>query len=199
MHGKPQIILASASPRRRQLLEQIGVQFTVFPVSVDESIIDGESPAEYVSRLAAEKSLKGTRDAPQRLPVLGADTAVVIKNQILCKPVNQEHSIAMLTQLSGKQHRVLTAVSLRSDCHLQSLSISTVLFRNIEQDEMVAYWRSGEPQDKAGSYAIQGIGALFASRIEGSFSGIMGLPLLETFNLLKRNGINPFTDEKIVT
>lgn len=189
-HDKPQIILASSSPRRQQLLEQIGMRFVVLPVNVDEVIMPGESPEHYVVRLAAEKSFRGLQSANQELPVLGADTVVVVDNQALGKPTDRSGAVAMLTRLAGREHRVLSAVSLRAENHWQALSSSTVLFRKIDEQEMLAYWNSGEPRDKAGGYAIQGIGALFVARIEGSFSGVMGLPLFEVAELLKKAGIS---------
>ncbi len=192
MDDCPQIILASSSPRRRQLLKQIGVQFTVLPVDVDESTIDGETPENRVVRLAAKKSIKGRRLAQGQLPVIGADTEVVVDNHALGKPVDRNHAFSMLKLLSGRQHKVLTAVSIRTNAHWQALSVSTIMFRNITEKEMKAYWNTEEPLNKAGGYAIQGLGAVFATRMEGSFSGVMGLPLFETAELLNQIGIDTF-------
>ena len=186
------IILASSSPRRRQLLKQIGVRFSVLPVNIDESTIDEETPGHRVMRLAAEKSLQGKELAQEKLPIIGADTEVVVDNQVLGKPLDKDHALSMLKLLAGRTHKVLSAVSIRATAHWQTLSVSTVTFRNIAEQEMLAYWNTGEPLDKAGGYAIQGVGAVFVSRMEGSFSGVMGLPLFETAELLGKIGINTF-------
>lgn len=184
-----QIILASRSPRRRQLLEQIGVKFTDVSVAIDEAPCTDETPEKHVSRLAAEKSFAGQQLASHALPVLAADTIVVADQRILGKPVDRQHAIEMLNMLSGTSHQVLTAVSLRASGHWQALSVSTVKFRTIENDEMTAYCQSDEPLDKAGGYAIQGLAAVFVAKIVGSYSGIMGLPIFETAELLKKAGI----------
>ena len=189
---RPQIILASSSPRRRRLLEQVGVRFTVLPVDIDESMIGEESPEHRVIRLAAKKSLEGRRLARENVAVIGADTEVVVDNQVLGKPLDRDHALSMLKLLAGRTHKVLSAVSIRATAHWQALSVSTVTFRNIAEQEMLAYWNTGEPLDKAGGYAIQGVGAVFVSRIEGSYSGVMGLPLFETAELLGKIGINTF-------
>lgn len=184
------IHLASQSPRRRELLAQIGIRHDVIDVEVDETPRAGEAPAEYVLRLALAKARAGHRLRPDR-PVLGADTAVVQDDRILGKPLDRQDAAAMLAQLSGREHRVLTAVALVGDREETRLSVSHVRFRPIDAAEAAAYWETGEPADKAGGYAVQGLGALFVESIGGSYSGVMGLPLFETGELLRRAGIAP--------
>ena len=184
----PVLVLASASPRRRELLWQIGVPHVVSVADIDESVRAGEAPADYVQRLALAKA----RGIWQRgsLPVLGADTAVVLDEELLGKPRGREEALSMLARLSARAHRVLTAVALvDGGGSLVRLSDSEVEFRALEPDECERYWASGEPADKAGSYAIQGLGAVFVSRLRGSYSGVMGLPLFETALLLDHAGI----------
>jgi septum formation protein len=185
----PQLVLASASPRRRELLEQIGLRFVVRAVDVAEQRLPDESPEQTVCRLAAEKSARGLSDAPGGIPVLGADTIVVLDDLVLGKPADAQDGLAMLARLSGREHRVLSAVSLRAHEHWQTISETRVWFRELEPSEMAAYWQSGEPCDKAGCYAIQGLGGLFVRRIEGSYSGVVGLPIHETAQLLSKAGI----------
>ncbi|HYE35033.1 nucleoside triphosphate pyrophosphatase [Methylocaldum sp.] len=187
----PQIILASASPRRRELLDQIGITYEVMPAGVHEQPLPGELPETYVQRVAAEKSLETWQNSGSRLPVLAADTEVVLNGEILGKPLNFEHASHMLSQLANREHRVLSAVSLRQgDQHWESLSVSTVAFRQISGEEIEAYWATGEPHDKAGAYAVQGKGAVFIRHLSGSYSGVMGLPLFETAALLKHVGMS---------
>jgi septum formation protein len=187
----PILHLASASPRRSALLRQIGITHEVRPVDVDESLLAQESPERYVQRLALTKAqrLWSRLEHSERQAVLGADTSVALEDQILGKPGDQAEGKRMLQSLSGRTHQVLTAVAL---CHSQGsavrLSISDVTFRRLEPEEIDAYWRTGEPIDKAGGYAIQGAAALFVERIAGSYSGIVGLPLFETGELLKMIG-----------
>lgn len=189
--SKPLIYLASASPRRSALLTQVGVAHVVRPVEVDERVGDGESPAAYVIRLATEKArtLWDRLEDHERLPVLGADTSVALDEQIMGKPRDEQDAIEMLERLSARTHRVYTGVAL---CHeggcATQLSVTEVSFRKLEPDEIRAYWRTGEPRDKAGGYAVQGIAALFIERIAGSFSGVVGLPLFETGELLRSIG-----------
>ena len=194
----PLIILASASPRRSALLTQIGVPHRVMPVDVDETALAAEGPAAYVQRLAAAKAERLCQQlAPsERLPVLGADTTVALDDRILGKPRDREECMEMLRALSGRTHRVFTAVALawRDLCDVR-LSVSEVSFRALDDAEIAAYWESGEPTDKAGAYAIQGRAALFIERIAGSYSGIVGLPLYETGELLRRAG---WSDRKSV-
>lgn len=183
----PGIYLASGSPRRRELLAQMGVPVQRLIVDVDETLVTDESPDHYVSRLAVEKARAGWR-APARqadAPVLGADTVVVLDERVLGKPRDRDDGLAMLAQLSGRSHRVLSGVALvQGSREAVSVSVSTVTFRVVSERERRAYWESGEPSDKAGAYAIQGLGAAFVSRLEGSYSGVMGLPVYETAQLL---------------
>jgi septum formation protein len=175
-----------------ELLDQIKVTYSINPVDLDETPLPNEKPFEYVQRLAAEKSAACILRLGNSLPVLAADTAVVLGDMILGKPKDRNDALAMLRLLSGKMHRVYTAVSLRGQEHGQAVSISEVTFRQLTEFEMDTYWQSGEPADKAGSYAIQGMGGIFVASIRGSFSGVVGLPLFETAELLSRQGIGLF-------
>ena len=189
--SNPLIYLASASPRRSALLSQIGVAHRVRPVSADERVLPGEEPARYVRRLALLKAQTLWRelDPAERMPVLGADTAVAIGGEILGKPADESDCLRMLQALSGRTHQVYTAVALRSDSGDDSrVSVNDVTFRALTQEEMRAYWASGEPADKAGAYAVQGLAAAFIERIAGSYSGVVGLPLFETAQLLNSIG-----------
>ncbi len=189
-----QLILASASPRRQELLRQINIIPIVHPVDLDETPLPNEQPLAYVERIAAEKSslcVAILGDELSALPVLAADTAVILDNNIMGKPKGKQDAIAMLTRLSGRTHQVYTAISLRGKQHWQAVSISEVTFRAISKAEISTYWQTGEPTDKAGAYAIQGMGGIFVSSIKGSFSGIVGLPLFETTELLAKAGIHP--------
>ncbi|MDP3875733.1 MAG: Maf family protein [Methylobacter sp.] len=187
-----QIILASASPRRRELLDQIHITYRVYPLDIDETPLPDETPLAYVQRLAAEKSAAAVAQLGDSLPVLAADTAVVLDDVIMGKPKDRDDALAMLRQLSGKMHRVYSAVSLRGQEHGEAVSITEVTFRPLTENEIAAYWHSGEPADKAGSYAIQGLGGVFVAAINGSFSGVVGLPLFETAELLSRQGIGTY-------
>jgi len=191
----PRLCLASMSPRRRELLHQIGVSHSVRAPHIDESVLPAEAAADYVTRMARAKALAG--GAPgQGLPVLAADTIVVIDGLILGKPAGAAEAVAMLERLSGRTHEVLTAVALASDAALaQRLSVSQVRFRHLSRAECIAYWHSGEPRDKAGAYAVQGRGALFIEHLSGSYSGVMGLPLFETAQLLAEAGVALWLDE----
>lgn len=185
------IYLASGSPRRSALLDQIGVAHRVQPVDVDETARSGEAPEQYVRRLAVLKAETLWQKLPalQRQPVLGADTAVVLDDQILGKPSDETDCVRMLSLLSARTHHVFTAVALRASDGCQSrVNVSEVTFRKLADEEIRRYWRSGEPADKAGAYAVQGRAALFIERIAGSYSGIMGLPLFETGELLTAIG-----------
>ena len=186
------IYLASGSPRRRELLRQIGVTFRVIGAELDETAFPGESALAYVSRLAQAKARVGwerSRDLGTA-PVLAADTAVVLDTRILGKPAGLNDAMAMLLELSGRAHEVLTAVAWRTTAGLDLVvSHSTVTFRSIDPSEARAYWETGEPSDKAGAYAIQGYAAIFISDLKGSYSGVMGLPLFETAALLKAAGV----------
>lgn len=185
-----QIILASASPRRKELLAQIKVAAIIHPVDLDEMPLPGEKPLAYVQRIAAEKSALCASLYKSDLPILSADTAVVIDGLIMGKPKGQEESTAMLTRLSGRTHQVYSAISLRGKQHWQAVNITEVTFRKLDEDEVIAYWHTGEPADKAGGYGIQGLGGLFVESIKGSYSGVMGLPLFETAELLAKQGID---------
>jgi septum formation protein len=186
------IYLASGSPRRRELLQQIGVSFRVIGLSLDETVLRGESPSAYVSRLAEAKAAAGWEASrgSEVAPVLAADTAVVLDGRIIGKPAGMNDAIAMLLELSGRTHEVLTAVALRTAAELQvTVSRSEVTFRSIDPGEARAYWETGEPAGKAGAYAIQGYAATFISDLKGSYSGVMGLPLFETAALLETAGV----------
>jgi septum formation protein len=187
-----QIYLASGSPRRRELLTQIGVRFAVVTADCDETRHPGEHPEDYVLRLALAKARAARAALPphEHRPVLGADTAVVVGERILGKPADLAESMAMLGLLSGRCHRVLTAVALvATDGVRTDLSESRVTFRTLTPQECLHYWGTGEPRDKAGGYGIQGLGALFITGLTGSYSGVMGLPLFETGRLLGQAGI----------
>jgi septum formation protein len=185
------LYLASGSPRRRDLLQQIGVPFRVVDASIDEAVQSAETPPAYVVRLAAAKADAGwdrSRDAHQA-PVLAADTAVVLEGRILGKPADRQNAEAMLRQLSGRTHEVLTGVALRTAAGVRTkISRSEVTFRAVTAAEVRAYWETGEPADKAGGYAIQGRAAVFIAELRGSYSGVMGLPLFETAELLSAAG-----------
>lgn len=185
------LYLASASPRRRELLQQIGVPFSLLAVSVDETPLPDEAAEDYVRRVALDKARAGLAVLPDaNACVLAADTSVVLEQRILGKPADRAEGLAMLAALSGRSHRVLTAIVLanRGACEVRLVD-SEVEFRSIDATEAQAYWDSGEPQDKAGGYAIQGWGAVFVSQLRGSYSAVVGLPLCETAQLLDRFGL----------
>lgn len=182
------LCLASASPRRRDLLASIGVEVEICPVDIDESPHHAEAPGAYVARLARQKASAGA--GLSYLPVLGSDTAVVCDGEILGKPDDQQHAAAMLRALSGRSHQVLTAVAISGPAGMLEACVTTrVAMREIAEHEIAAYWATGEPADKAGGYAIQGLAAIFIERIEGSHSAVVGLPLFETATLLARQGV----------
>lgn len=185
----PILYLASQSPRRAELLRQIGVGFLPVVVSVDESTRPGESASDYVRRLAEAKAGEGWH-SPDRtaaeLPVLGSDTCVVLDDQILGKPRDKTDGLRMLARLGGRSHQVMTAVCLYAgDFSKTVVSVSEVTFRQLTPEEIELYWETGEPADKAGGYAIQGRAAVFVKALHGSFSGVVGLPLMETDALLR--------------
>lgn len=188
--SEPTLYLASNSPRRRELLQQIGVSFRLLPVDEDESLLDGESAEAYVLRLARNKALAAKQQLNGSGLVLGADTCVVLDTEILGKPRDCEDAVATLMALSGREHEVLTAVALTDGqrCEVK-LSRNRVNFAKLDRDVCRRYWDTGEPRDKAGSYAVQGLAAVWITRIEGSYSGIMGLPLYETAQLLHDFGV----------
>jgi septum formation protein len=187
--SKPVLCLASVSPRRRELLSQIGVPHIVAGAEIDETVRSDETPREYVTRIAREKAL-AIRRAGQQLPVLAADTTVVVDGNVFGKPRDRAHAVYMLSELSGRSHEVLTAVALADSRGVaERLSANTVRFRKISPEECMAYWETGEPRGKAGGYAIQGLGAVFVESLSGSYSAVMGLPLFETGELLQAAGI----------
>jgi len=193
------LYLASASPRRAELLEQLGLDFEVLAAEVDEAVREGESPEVYVIRVALDKTRAGAAALGGRplRPVLGSDTCVVVGEQILGKPRDQEHAAEMLRLLSGREHRVLTAVAVvEGEQEMTRLSVSHVYFRSLSEEDIAGYWLTGEPLGKAGGYAIQGLAAQFIARLEGSYSGVMGLPLFETAELLNLFGIHPLLSRK---
>ncbi len=200
----PDLYLASASPRRHELLLQIGLKVEIVSQPVEERPLNNESPENYVQRLALEKAQAGllVLDECQQRPVLGADTAVVVDGRILGKPANAATALSMLEQLSGRTHRVLSSVAVVGKDNLGQdrvevcLNQSRVSFRGVSEQERQAYWRTGEPADKAGAYGIQGLAAVFIERLEGSYSGVMGLPLFETSELLCRFGIKVLRESK---
>lgn len=183
------LILASASPRRAELLKQIGIGFETKAVDIDETPHFGEAPNDYVIRLAIAKAKAAKAFYPARETyALGSDTAVIINGEILGKPNNKAHALAMLRKLSGTTHTVLTSVALVGQHQVCVVSQSKLTFAEITEHELEWYWATGESLGKAGAYAIQGKAAMFISRLEGSYSGVMGLPLYETAQLLKEHG-----------
>ncbi|MDN3552750.1 Maf family protein [Halomonas almeriensis] len=184
----PVLRLASASPRRRELLADIGVAVDVCPADLDETPHPDEAPQDYVLRLAREKANAGHVD--DTLPTLGADTVVVLDGQVLGKPRDGEHARRMLAELAGRRHQVMTAVAVHGPVGLVTTCVvSRVTLRDIASDEITAYWHTGEPVDKAGGYAIQGLGGVFVQHLEGSHSAVVGLPLCETAVILQRQGV----------
>ena len=188
----PQFYLASRSPRRSQLLAQLHLRFEVLPADIAETPSPGQSAEQFVRAMAHEKATAARRNTTADLPILGADTEVVVDGEILGKPADRAHGVAMLRRLSGRTHEVYSAISvLLGDRCEDALSVTRVVFGEISAAQADAYWASGEPCDKAGGYGIQGLGAIFVERIEGSYSGVMGLPLFETAALLARFGVKP--------
>lgn len=193
--ASPALYLASASPRRRELLAQIGLDCTQLPMDIDESVLDDESPADYVLRLAAAKAQAGwqrllAEGLPQR-PLLAADTTVTVDGEILGKPADAAEARAMLARLSGRSHEVLTGVAVCQGNRVQTaLSVSRVELLPLSPAMIDGYIASGEPFDKAGAYGIQGRAATFIAHLDGSYSGVMGLPLCETAQLLASHGLN---------
>ena len=187
------IYLASLSPQRCKLLDQIHIKYHQIAINIDEKPYIAEKPQEYVSRLALAKARAGQNLVSMTHPVLGADTVIVCNGQLFGKPVDKEDAKKMLRQLSGRGHQVMTAVSLvNTIIERQCLNISTVYFRNLTEADIQAYVATSEPLDKAGSYAIQGRASIFIERIEGSYSSVMGLPLFETAKLLTESGVKIF-------
>lgn len=179
------LILASSSPRRQELLTQIGVSFSVQVPAIDETPLVGEAPPAYVQRMAEEKALAVLAQQKGDVCVLAADTSVIVDELILGKPADAADAKAMLLRLSGREHQVLSAIAVADQSRLNSHVVSCkVAFRTLTDAEIDAYWHTGEPRDKAGSYAIQGLGAVFVQAIHGSYSAVVGLPLAETAALL---------------
>ena len=190
-HPQPQLHLASKSPRRAQLLRQLGLQFQILPAEVPEVPLPGQSPADYALAVAQAKARVALSEAIPGVPVLAADTDVSIDGSILGKPSSRDEALSMLERLSGRTHTVCSAVVVMAGSRCESaLSVTRVRFGRIDPALAAAYWESGEPADKAGSYAIQGYAARWVLSIEGSYSGVVGLPLYETCDLLERFGLN---------
>ncbi len=184
---KPRLLLASSSPRRRDILEALGLEFEQQSVDVDETPRANEAAEELVLRLASAKALAAARE--DRV-VLAADTAVVLDGEVFGKPTGRDHALDMLARLSGRKHIVLTGVAVSAGSELSTaLSETEVRFREIGRDEALQYWQSGEPRDKAGAYGIQGLGGVFVSHVSGSYSGVVGLPVFETAGLLAAAGV----------
>jgi len=196
---KSALYLASTSPRRRELLGQMGVQLATLLVDVDETLHDNEDAGAYVQRLSRDKAAAGwdlvQRQELLQLPVLGADTTVVLDGQVLGKPSNQEQCTATLLALSGRVHKVMTSVTIRLGNMVSTeLSVTDVTLRTLSEDEVIRYWHTGEPQDKAGGYGIQGYGAVFVEAISGSYSGVVGLPIEKTVILLNQFNVPYWQD-----
>lgn len=186
----PVLHLASSSPRRRELLTALGLEFSHAGVAVDESAMPCEAAEDLVVRLAIGKARAACESGSYRVPVLGADTVVTVDGQIFGKPGSREEALEMLASLSGRTHEVLSGVALVTNDELETaISRTVVQFREIDPDEAEAYWHSGEPAGKAGAYAVQGLGGVFVSAINGSYTGVVGLPVFETAGLLRRAGI----------
>lgn len=191
MNSQHSILLASGSPRRRELLKQLAVNFEVAAADIDESLIEGEIPRDYVLRLSREKALAGYSQSDGRLPVLGSDTIVLLDGEILGKPESRLEAESMLKRLSGRTHEVYSGVALVLDPQtvLDTLNITSVTFGDMPTVWIQKYCQGDEPMDKAGAYAVQGGTGQYICRIEGSYSGVMGLPLYETAELLRRGGL----------
>ncbi|MBM4270688.1 MAG: septum formation inhibitor Maf [Deltaproteobacteria bacterium] len=188
-------ILASASPRRVELLTLLGLPFEIVPSDVEEAFLPGETPRKHVLRLSEEKARRISERYPEAW-VMGADTIVIINGEVLGKPRTSAEAKDMLAKLSGQVHRVFTGFAvmrMRGDFIVSDAVESSVLFREIPEDEMVWYIRSEEPYDKAGAYAVQGMGAFFIKEIRGSYTNVMGLPLCEVVDVLKRIGAIRFS------
>lgn len=185
------IHLASSSLRRQEILKAIGQRFTAAGVDIDETRHDGELVADMVLRLAVSKAAAARAELDKARPIIAADTAVAIGDRVLGKPGSEQEALEMLHSLSGRTHRVLTGVALDYAGEVRTaLSDTEVHFRDISRDEARAYWQSGEPLDKAGAYAVQGIGGIFVEKIVGSYSGVVGLPVFETTGLLIDAGLS---------
>ena len=198
----PQLYLASQSPRRRTLIEQLGLSFQTLAVDIDERLKQGEEPPAFVKRLALEKARTGWQQVShQHIPVVGADTCIVLNHQIVGKPADKQQGIALLKQYAENTHSVLTGIAIvgpgndGSNATVKEkvrVSTSFVTFRALSDEDCEQYWQTGEPLGKAGGYAIQGIAAAFIEKLEGSYSGVMGLPLCELAELMPAFGIKLF-------
>jgi|TARA_R110002060_G_scaffold609_1_gene1629 septum formation protein len=185
------LILASQSPRRKELLEQLGYHFTCLPADIDESVLAQENPEQYVSRLAIEKARVIAKQYDESVVVLGSDTSVVFGTNILGKPASLDECIAILSMLSGQTHQVITAVAVVKGERTEVFVVRTeVDFKVLTEQEISRYWQTGEPQDKAGAYGIQGVAGQFVKQIRGSYSAVVGLPLYETSQLLSLFGVH---------
>jgi len=182
------IYLASKSPRRHELLKQIGIDFEVININIDESVNKNEMSLNYVHRIAAEKARAGKKFSKNNLPVLAADTAIVLDNVVLGKAECEEDAIDILNKLSGRTHDVLSAITVINKKEMTKVNISKVTFKILSKDEISCYCNTDEPIGKAGAYAIQGKGSALIKKLEGSYSGVMGLPLEETYQLLSKCG-----------
>lgn len=184
------LYLASTSPRRKELLTQIGVSFQTLKIDVDETPLVDESPSSYVARLSLSKAQAGLVQCSQQDMVIAADTTVVFNNMIIGKPSNEKDALDIWQSLSGQKHQVLTGVTVANQHTQKTIVVTTdVYFRQLTIEEMTAYWLTGEPKDKAGGYGIQGKGVLFVEKIEGSYSNVVGLPLTELALLLREFGL----------
>ncbi len=198
--ASPILVLASASPRRRALLAATGLQFEVQPADIPEPIGEGEDPRDVVERLAEAKARAIAEPADERRVVLGSDTIVVIDDDILGKPDDEEHAVTLLRRLVGRAHRVLTGVAVIAGTRSQVISVeSRVFLRAAADDELRRYAATGEPLDKAGAYALQGEGRRFVERVEGSPTNVIGLPLDETCALLRDHGFDPVVPAELPT
>jgi septum formation protein len=188
---RPTIVLASASPRRAELLASAGIRFSIRPADIDETQLPGETPAHYVERLAREKAAAVAAIEPEAQLVLGSDTTVVIDGEIAGKPADPEDAAQMLRRIAGRWHEVLTGVALVRGRDVLSDVVSTrVRFAPMSEKEIEWYAASGEPDDKAGAYAIQGIASLFVERIEGNYSNVVGLPVAAVYRLAREMGVD---------
>ena len=184
------LVLASQSPRRKELLQQLGYDFICLPADIDESVLLTETPEQYVARLALEKASAIAQKQSANVVVLGSDTSVIFKQHILGKPESLTDCLAILTMLSGNSHQVVTAVAAVQGERSEVVLVSTeVDFKCLSEQEIRRYWQTGEPQDKAGAYGIQGIAGQFVKQIRGSYSAVVGLPLYETAQLLSTFGV----------
>ncbi len=192
----PRLVLASSSPRRQELLNTVGVEFSCQPADIDESVHANEAPDVYVQRMARDKAaVVAARQQDADYCVLAADTSVIIDGEILGKPADYSEAMAFLLRLSGRRHRVITALCLQTQVGVSTRRVeTTVQFVHLEQQQCNAYLATDEPWDKAGAYAIQGLGGAFVEAIEGSYSNVVGLPLAQTLQLLAEHGVSSMFD-----